>query len=567
MEQNARSSENGKAKSGDRQQREDAATAEGAATTTRRALLAAAAGGAAGLLLAGCTPPIGRSRAQGLDPFTLGIASGYPTPEGFVLWTRLAPEAHELFAGSAKRVSAGAAPHPLVPATLPETVPVQWEVAEDEGMRRIVRKGSVDATAAAAHGVHVEVAGLATNRWYWYRFSALGYRSRVGRTRTFPRERDAVSRLRLAVASCQNIEHGYFAAYRHMVADDPDLVVHLGDYIYEGTWGQNLVRPLRLGEAQTLADYRQRHAIYKRDPDLQEAHALFPWVMVWDDHEVANDYADASPERILPPALFLERRAAAYQAYYEHMPMPPRMAPQGAAMRIHTSLPIGDLATLHLLDNRQYRSPQACPMPGRGGGNAVVPSACDALRVPARSALGAEQVRWLDRRFAAADSHWNLVGQQTLMAPMLMPARSGPARVRTDGWDGYPLSRQRLLDSIVQHRLRNPVVLGGDLHAFYAADLHAKADDPASAVIASEFVTTSITSQAPGEDHFARVRAANPHIRLADGRRRGYLRLTLSRDRLEADLMALEDVRRPHSGIGRLAAFVAEAGRPGPQPA
>ena len=516
-----------------------------AVSTTRRRLLRATSGGVAGLLVGGCAPRLGGAAAQGPDPFTLGVASGYPTAAGFVLWTRLAPE----------------------PPALPETVAVAWEVADDEGMRHVVRQGEAVAAAAGAHAVHVEVAGLEPDRWYWYRFTALGHRSRVGRTRTLPPAGAAMARLRLAVASCQNIEHGYFAAWRHIVADQPDLVVHLGDYIYEGTWGQNLVRPLRLGEAQTLAEYRHRHAIYKRDPDLQEAHAMFPWVLVWDDHEVANDYADASPERILPPALFLKRRAAAYQAYYEHLPMPSRMAPRDAAMPIHDTLHIGDLATLHLLDNRQYRTAQACPQPGRGGGNAVVAATCGALRDPARTLLGAGQERWLEREFAAATGRWNLIGQQTLMAPMAMPGRAGaPARVRTDGWDGYPGSRQRLLDAMAAQRLRNPVVIGGDLHAFHVADLHARPDDPGSAIVASEFVSTSISSQAPGQDHFDWIKAANPHLRHVDGRQRGYLRLTLSPKRIEADLMALEDVRRADSPIGRQAAFVVEAGRPGPQP-
>jgi alkaline phosphatase D len=531
----------------------------------RRRLLLATSGGAATLLLAGCAPPLGSPRAAADNPFTLGVASGYPTADGFVLWTRLVPDAARP-PTRASSGTAGVANHGTDLPPLPEAVPVAWEIADDEGMRRIVSQGQVEAAAAAAHSVHVEVAGLASDRWYWYRFTALGHRSRVGRTRTLPQADAAVARLRLAVASCQNIEHGYFAAYRHIVADQPDLIVHLGDYVYEGTWGQNLVRPLRLGEAQTLAEYRQRHAIYKRDPDLQEAHAMFPWVMVWDDHEVANDYADASPERLLPPAMFLKRRAAGYQAYYEHMPMPARMAPQGAAMRIHTAVRFGNLATLDLLDTRQYRAPQACPPPGRGGGNWVVPSACEALRDPARSMLGVDQERWLEREFAAASSRWNLVGQQTLVAPMQMPRDDGAAaRSRTDGWDGYPLSRQRLLDAMVAHRLRNPVVLGGDLHAFHAADLHAKPEDPAAAIVATEFVATSITSQSPGQDHFERVRSANPHIRHADGRRRGYLRLTLSKDRLHADLMALDDVGRADSGIGRQATFVVEAGRPGAQ--
>lgn len=516
--------------------------------TSRRRVLLAASGVAGGLLVAGCAATLtGPVPAVGADPFSLGVASGYPTPDGVVLWTRLAPDLQQ--ADGAMKAAA---------------VSVAWEIAADEAMRRVVASGSVDALAAGAHSVHVEVGGLSPGRWYWYRFTALGHRSRIGRTRTMPLDQSAIPRLRLAIASCQNREHGFFAAYRHIVADEPDLVVHVGDYIYEAPWG-DLFRPLRLPEAQTLAQYRERYAVYKGDPDLQEAHAMFPWMMVWDDHEVSNDYAGASPERITAPEDFLPRRAAGYQAYYEHMPMPKRMAPAGPAMRIHTSLRIGSLATLYLLDHRQYRSPQSCPLPGRAGAAAVVAAECDALRDPARTLLGPAQEHWLDAQFARSATPWNLIAQQTLMAPLALPGRNGsPTRVRTDGWDGYPLSRRKLLDSMSAHGLRNPVVVGGDLHAFYAADLH-RQGQTAPDVFASEFVGTSIASQAAGQRYYDGLKAANAHIHYANGTQRGYLRLTLQRDRLQADLMGLDDVRQSDSGIARQAAFAVEAGRPGPQ--
>ena len=234
-------------------------------------------------------------------------------------------------------------------------------------------------------------------------------------------------------------------------------------------------------------------------------------------------------------------------------------------MRIHTSLRIGRLATLYLLDYRQYRAPQACPRPGRAGGNAVVAAGCAALQDPARTVLGAVQERWLDGEFAKSATPWNLIAQQTLMAPLLLPGRDGsPSRVRTDSWDGYPVARRRLLESMSSRGLRNPVVVGGDLHAFYAADLH-RAADPQAPVVASEFVGTSVTSQAAGQPYYDRLKAANAHVHYANGTQRGYLRLTLHPDRLEADLMGLDDVMNPDSGIGRQAAFVVEAGRPGPQ--
>jgi alkaline phosphatase D len=522
-----------------------------AARVDRRRLLVAAAG-ASGLLgacaavgLPGAGGPAAM-RPAGPWPFSLGVASGYPTADGVVLWTRLLPEE---------------------PASLPqEAIPVAWEIARDESMRSVVARGQATAVPSAAHSVRVVAAGLEPARWYWYRFTALGHRSRTGRTRTLPRHGDAVDRLRIAVASCQNREHGSFAAYRHVAAADPDLIVHVGDYIYEASWG-TLVRPLRLPEARTLSDYRERHAIWKRDALLQEAHARHPWLMVWDDHEVSNDYAGASPERITPPEDFLRRRAAAYQAYYEHMPMPARMAPRGPDMRIFDTVRVGSLATLHLLDWRQYRTPQACPRPGRAGAAHVVPGRCPDLQHPGRTVLGAAQEQWLDRRFAESATTWNLLAQQSLLAPLWLPGSGGaPARVRTDGWDGYPGSRRRLLESLAEHRVRNPVILGGDLHAFFVADIR---QDPAgdSPVVATELVTTSISSQAADAAHYAALRAANPHLRHADGSRRGYLLLDMRGDSLEASLMGLDDVTREDSGIRRQARFVVEAGRPGAGPA
>jgi alkaline phosphatase D len=515
-------------------------------TTRRKLLLATGAGGllGAGGALAAAGP--GAHQEAAPFPFTLGVASGYPTPHGVVLWTRLLPD----------------------PASsLPEgPVAVAWELASDESMREVVARGTVEAAAAGAHAVHVEVPGLEAARWYWYRFTALGHRSRTGRTRTLATHDARVERLRIAFASCQNREHGFYGAYRHLAAAEPDLVVHLGDYIYEASWG-TVIRPLRLPEATSLADYRHRHALYKRDPLLQEAHALYPWVMVWDDHEVSNDYAGASSERITAPEDFLPRRAAAYRAYYEHMPLPARMAPRGPDMRIHHTLRVGSLATLYLLDYRQYRTPQACPRPGHAGGAAVVPERCPDLEDPQRTALGRTQEEWLDRCFASSETRWNLVGQQSLMARLWLPGKEGaPGRVRTDGWDGYPVSRRRLLDSIAGHGVSNPVVVGGDLHAFFVADLHREPgrDSP---VVAAEFVGTSITSQAAAQGYYDALRGANPHLRLADGRRRGYLLFTLLKDRLEADLMGLDDVAREDSVIARQARFIVEAGRPGAQDA
>src|SRR5918992_1642867 len=238
-------------------------------------------------------------------PFTLGVASGSPLPTSVVLWTRIAPE------GGAGR----------------DPIPVDWEVAHDERFERIVQRDSVDAVAEDGHSVHVDVAGLEPARWYFYRFIAAGETSAVGRTRTAPRAGDRPERLRLAFGSCQQFEHGFYAAHRHLAAESLDLMLFVGDYIYEGRGSPGRVRRHVGGEARSLAQYRNRYAQYKSDPDLQRLHAAVPWLVTFDDHEVDNDYVGRHP--LTPDSAFLQRRAAAYQAYFEHMPV------RGPAPRLH----------------------------------------------------------------------------------------------------------------------------------------------------------------------------------------------------------------------------------------
>ena len=196
----------------------------------------------------------------------------------------------------------------------PDAISVEWEVATDDRMSQVVRRGVASATPAWAHAVHVEVDQLEPTRWYWYRFRVGGEVSGIGRTRTAPAANADSDRLRFAFASCQQYEQGYFVAYRHMLKDDLDLVIHVGDYIYESSWGANLVRTHGAPEPKTLDEYRVRHALYKSDPDLQAAHATYPWLCTWDDHEVQNDYANDRSEHLDPPERFLQRRAAAYRA-------------------------------------------------------------------------------------------------------------------------------------------------------------------------------------------------------------------------------------------------------------
>jgi alkaline phosphatase D len=472
-------------------------------------------------------------------PFTLGVASGYPSASSVVLWTRLT-------------------------GTLPTDIRVRWEIAADEGMQRVVASGTGEATQRWAHSVHVEAGGLQPGRWYWYRFTAGDAQSTVGRTRTAPARDSGDERLRFAFASCQHYEQGWFSAHRHIAADAPDLVAFLGDYIYESSWGRDHVRKHGAAEPYQLEDYRARHALYRGDPDLQAAHAACPWLLTWDDHEVDNDYADDRPEDGMQRDAFLQRRAAAYQAYYEHMPLPPRMQPQGASMRIHTELDWGNLARIYVLDTRQYRSWQACPRPNRGGGsNTIDIEACPRLAAPGRSMLGRAQERWLESALAESRGAWNVVAQTTTMSQL--DQKPGPGRrAWTDGWDGYPAARKRLLDFISERKVRNPVVIGGDVHSFNIAQLKGDFDNPESPIVASEFVGTSITSQAWPQERMNELRPDNPHLVHAESRYRGYTRVEITPKRWTADLRGMASVRERDASCSTLATYVVEDGKPGP---
>lgn len=511
---------------------------------SRRAFLAGSGGFAVALAIP-FSGVLARPRFTG-NPFALGVASGCPTPDGFVLWTRLAPE-------------------PLAGGGMPPAgVEVDWEIAADEAFRNIVRRGREIATPGYAHSVHAEVAGLEPSQWYWYRFHAGGTTSPAARTRTAPAAGAALDRLRFAFASCQQYEQGYYAAYRHMAGEDLDLVIHLGDYIYESSWGRNHVRAHGAPEPVTLDEYRNRYALYKTDADLQAAHAAFPWLVTWDDHEVQNDYANDRSQRLDPPELFLLRRAAAYQAFYEHMPLPAAMRPRGPALQLYMRAAFGRLAEFSVLDTRQYRSHQVCPRPGRGGSNTVDADECRARLDPGLTMLGAAQESWLHDGLAASGARWNMIAQQTLMAQADRMPGAGQ-QFWTDGWDGYPQARKRLLDFISARRISNPVVIGGDVHMSVVADLKTDFDDARAPVVATEFTGTSITSQGPSRQRVDTILAENPHIKFANGARRGYTLIELTPQRCLARLRTIDNATDPHARIRDLAAFTVEDGRPGAQ--
>jgi alkaline phosphatase D len=515
-----------------------------AARWSRRRFLTAT-GAATALAFATRLPLAGRARAQALPgyPFTLGVASGDPLPDSVVVWTRLAPAPLEPFGGLEPRI-----------------YPVRWEVAADDRFRRVVRRGATVARPEYAHSVHVDVRGLQPGREYFYRFEADGELSPLGRTKTAPAAGAALSALRFAFASCQAYPDGYYTAYRHMADEDLDLVVHLGDYLYEyglrtfgGARGQDL--PARYDrETVTLDDYRGRYALYKSDLDLQAAHAAFPWIVAFDDHEVENNWADEVSENNEPPAEFLVRRANAFRAYWEHMPL--RLpVPDGVDIPLYRRLRFGDLAELNVLDTRQYRSDQACG-DGRDAG-------CAARLDASRTITGAEQERWLLDGLGRSRARWNVLAQQVFFSQIDYGA--GARLYNMDGWDGYKASRDRVIAGLVERRVRNPVVLTGDVHANYASDVKADFDDPESPTLGVEFVGTSISSAGDGSDTRPSGELElqwNPHLKFFNFQR-GYVRCTLTEQQWRADYRLVPYVSRPGAQVYTRASFVTDDGSPG----
>jgi alkaline phosphatase D len=474
------------------------------------------------------------------NPFTLGVASGDPTPDGIVLWTRLAP----------KPTSGGGMPA--------ERIDVEWQVSTDERMSTVVKKGRATATPDLGHSVHVDVRGLDPARWYWYQFRAGSHASTIGRTRTAPDPRQQLARLSFAFASCQHYETGLFTAYRHMAQEEIDLIVHLGDYIYEGSGRSDRVRQHSGEEITSLTDYRNRHALYKLDPDLQKAHALFPWIVTWDDHELDNNYANDKAEDGAAREQFLERRANAYQAYYEHMPLRRESLPKGSSMRLYRRLAFGDLAEFSVLDTRQYRTDQPC-----ADGNK--PQCPEALAAGA-TLLGDEQERWFLDGLRRSKTKWNIVAQQVMMAKVDRMAGQGEAYAM-DQWSGYEAGRNRVLNFLNERKPSNPIVITGDIHSNWVADLKLNFADPKSPTVGTEFVGTSISSGGDGADSQPAVDAylpENPHVKFYNNQR-GYVRCVVTPDRWQSDYRILEFVSKPGADIKTRASFVVENGRPGVQ--
>jgi alkaline phosphatase D len=516
--------------------RTSAATAAGLAVTTT---------GSQGAGLAGLAPsarPAGATAAGATNvppaPFTLGVASGDPVYDGVVLWTRLAPD-------------------PLVPGGgMPDTsVPVAWEVATDDRFRRVVRRGVEQARAAEGHSVHAEVGGLGPGATYYYRFKAGREVSPTGRTRTAPAPWAHTGRARFATTSCQNYQDGFYTAHRALAAEDLDFVLFLGDYIYEGAPNPNALRQHDgTGEPLTLDQYRARHARYRSDADLQAAHAAFPWFVTLDDHEIDNNWADDIPQdpQNQAPEAFRARRIAAFQAYWEHMPLRRTSRPSGPDMSLYRRYAWGDLVQAHVLDTRQYRSDQPVDLAG--------------AEDPAGTMMGERQEAWLDRGLATSRATWDVVAQQTMVASN--DRRAGPEAVYDfDNWDGYRAARQRLFASL--SRSDNPVVVTGDRHATWVCDLKEDFAEPASRTVGAELTGTSISSggdpnTAAFHATFDPIKAESPHWKFIDNQR-GYLLCDLDRTRWLTDLRVVSTVRAQQATVSTFARFVTEAGVPGVQ--
>ena len=512
--------------------------------------------GAGAALLAGLPRPAAAAD-EDLAPFEHGVASGDPLADRVVIWTRVTPP--------------GSGP-----------VQVQWVVARDVALTQGVRSGAVTAQPERDWTVKVDVDGLAPATGYFYGFRALGAQSLTGRTRTAPARGSGATSARFAMVSCSNYPVGLFNSYAAIAErDDVDVVLHLGDYIYENPAGSDgSFRPVEPpGETVVLTDYRTRYALYRRDPDLRRLHQLFPFVTVWDDHESANDsWEDGADNHQDDEGVWAERKAQAQQAYDEWLPIR-SVAPDV----IFRSLPWGDLLDLVLLDTRLFGRDQQVGMQA-----ATLPES--ELDDPSRELLGPEQRAFLFEALDASAERWTLVGQQVMLMqwnagglptgvggfdqPDLLPTRDGGNALNPDAWDGYTAERRRVLGYLRDNGLDDVVVLTGDIHTHWAADLVVDPYDPTQYVpptgdgsLAVEFVCASVTSSNFAEFGPAGVLAAeeatkadNPHIKYVDLDAHGWVTLDVRPERVQADFHELETILEPSTANDVVASFEVRRG-------
>ena len=480
-----------------------------------------------------------KSVALTKDPFTLGVASGDPLPDGALLWTRLVPDRSQPDFG--------------LPAS---AVDVRWEIANDHQMQKIVRSGNVAATPELNHSVRVDVRGLKPGREYFYRFHSGGATSPVGRTRTAPALNTAQDRFRFAFASCQNYEPGYFTAHRDIANADVDLVVFLGDYIYEHhNENPKMARITDIKNVLSLDQYRHHYAQYKSDPDLIACHQAHPWIVTPDDHEVADNWASDHVAHMGPEA-FIARRTAAYQAYFENMPLRELSTPHGSHMQLYRTVQYGNLAQFSVLDTRQFRSPQPCD------DKPVVD--CSERYEADRTMMGSAQEKWLMQSLTKSKSHWNIIANQVIFAQGVTPTPEGPV-YPSDDWDGYVVARQRLTDFLSKANPRNPFIITGDAHRTNVANIMTDYNNPHSPIVASEICGTSITSAgdgfmtAPADE---KILSANPHI-VYRNHKRGYVLCEATSKKMTSEIRIVDKVTVRDGNISTTARFTVESDRKG----
>lgn len=469
------------------------------------------------------------------DPFQLGVASGDPLADGVVLWTRLAPE-------------------PLAADGLggmpDQAVDVRWEVATDAGFTDVVADGVATADPAFAHSVHAIVDGLEPATDYHYRFTVGTFESPAGKTRTLPD--GSPDEFGLAVVNCQWFETGTYAAYRHLLDEPVDLVLHLGDYIYEypgATEGPRTSAPDHVLES--LSDYRLRYASYQLDPDLQHAHARFPFVLTWDDHEVGNNYMGDVLQSDPDPAVGQARKAAAYQAWWEHLPV--RVdPPDGSELAIYQSLDVGDLARLYVLDQRQYSDVPPCR--GEAGVEGDFGDCAARTDDAERTRLGVEQEAWFAETSSASTATWNLIGNPVVLAGVDSGNDADGSKYYLDTWDGFPTARHRFIEQLAA--IDNPVVLTGDYHVGMVLDVHERPFED-SPVVAPELMSPAISSPLFPDD----VSGRTPHLR-EQLNEHGYLTVAVTPAQVTAAFRVLDDVTDPASAISTASTWVVTAGNP-----
>ncbi len=490
-------------------------------------------------------------RTWKVQPFKLGVASGVPRSNSVLLWTRLIVDPSDYQCS----VETG------------EPIILRWEVYGDENLQTPIRSGEELTDQSRGHSVRVKVEGLTAGTTYWYRFIVGDAVSDVGRTKTAQEQREMVQAMRFALASCQNFQAGEYAAYKDMLEQDLDFVLFVGDYIYETNIAESKSLRMHRGvEPKTLEQYRDRYAQYKEDPLLQAAHARYPWILMWDDHEVANDYANDLDPAYTDPQEFLRRRAAAYRAYFEHQPI--EIGPQikssfEATMILNDSYSWGQLAELWTLDCRQFRSYHACSAPKNGGGRVLMK--CDELEDKTRTMFGLDQEQWLSRGLKASQKTWKLIAQATQMSSTTISTPVGTLTY-TDAWDGYPQARKRFLEDVHQNRITNVVTLGGDVHMNVAANLRVQPNDKSSPIVASEFVTTSVTSAGLGKGATGLIKANNSDILHLQAQERGYALISVTPQDLNCEFRTTTHPAKVDGSFRKQGHYFVDSGKAGVVP-